>query len=111
VIAPFPERDWKYLRTIKDELLADLCSRILAKTNEISASEKGSAHERYLALYRYVRDADKTVAECFNDWSRSNISPMIISLRRHRLLTDEHVRQLSPRTQEWLQQAEEALLH
>jgi hypothetical protein len=39
------------------------------------------------------------VADCFNDWRRSNILDKLLMLRRHQLLTDEHVSRLSAQTQ------------
>ena len=69
----FPEKDWKYLRTIHDEMLAALCGRINAESAAILAAKGPSEHEKYLKLFRHVHDSDDIVAACFNDWSRSRI--------------------------------------
>jgi hypothetical protein len=104
---PILERDWKYLGSIKDELLNEICSRILAKAAKIAAgAEKDQPHQRYLTLYRYIEKSDSIVGDCFNDWRRSTISNKILSLRHHHLLTDEHVKHMSENAQDWLQMLE-----
>jgi hypothetical protein len=71
---PILERDWKYLGSIKDELLNEICSRILTGAVKIAAgSEKDRPHQRYLTLYRYIEKSDSIVGDCFNDWRRSAI--------------------------------------
>ena len=96
---PLKERDWKYLGSIRDEMLAALCTRINKRATEIASDSRENPHKRYLKLYRYIQDSDLTVGECFNDWRRSTLSRRILSLRRHRLLTDEHVHGLSEEAQ------------
>ncbi len=101
------ERDWKYLSSIKEELLNELCSRILTNVAKVAAEEKGSPHERDLTLFRYIDESDDIIAECFNDWRRSRIGSRILNMRRHRLLTDEHIRHMSEKAQQWLHMVEE----
>jgi len=48
---PIRTRDWKYMRTIHDELLNELCSRILKKAVEIASAEQKRPHQRFLELY------------------------------------------------------------
>lgn len=103
------ERDWKYLRSIHDELLHELCLRINRKAVELATAEGKNPHERYLALYRHIRESDDIVAQCFNDWRRSVVGRIILSLRHNRLLTDEHVKHLSPEAQEWLSLVESSM--
>jgi hypothetical protein len=91
-----PERDWKYLRSIEPELLAELCRRINQQAGEILSSPKfENDHLKYLALYRHLNNSDKIVANCFNDWRRSTISLIIRLLQQQKLLTEEHVSKLS----------------
>ena len=106
MIGSIQERDWKYLRSIFDEMLNELCSRVLAEAAGIVAGKKGSSHQRYLALFRHIKMSDDVIAECFNDWRRSTISHRIVSLRHHNLLTDEHVKHLTETAQDWLRMVE-----
>lgn len=103
---PFSERDWKYMRSIHDELLHRLCSDINKRAAAIASGTDGNPHQRYLALYRYMQDADAIIGDCFNDWSRSRLGLKILALRRNGLLTDQHVEHLLPGAQEWLRKAE-----
>lgn len=93
---PLPERDWKYLRSIEPELLAELCRRINKQSSEIlSSSQFENEHLKYLALYTHIEDSDKIVANCFNDWRRSTISLIVRLLKKQNLLTEEHIGKLS----------------
>jgi len=96
------ERDWKYLARIKGELLNALCARLNAMALVILSDSSLSQHERFLRLYRHLLESDQTVADCFNDWRRSNILDKLLMLRRHQLLMDEHMSRLSAHTQERL---------
>ena len=100
------EHDWKYMRSIHDELLHGLCTRINARASAMASGKDGNPHERYLALYRYIHKADGIIADCFNDWRRSTLNMKILALRRNGLLTDEHVKGLSSEGQEWLRMLE-----
>ena len=55
-----------------------------------------------------MRDSNKVVADCFDDWRRSNIGMQILLLRRHGLFLDSHVEGLSDSAQEWLAMVEES---
>jgi hypothetical protein len=96
-----PERDWKYLRRVQGQLLEALCSRINgeAEASQIVADHSLNQHERFLRLYAHVIERDAVVADCFDDWRRSNMLLKLLLLRKHRLLTDEHISKLSTETQ------------
>lgn len=62
---------------------------------EIVQSESGSEYEKYLALYKHIKASDVIVANCFDDWRRSKLWLILPLLRRHKLLTEEHIVNLS----------------
>ena len=95
-----PERDWKYLRGVKGELLEALCHRINDGARHIVADQASGQHERFLRLYGHLMEGNEVVADCFDDWRRSNILDKLLALRWHRLLTDEHLSRLSAETQD-----------
>jgi hypothetical protein len=66
-----PERDWKYLRSIKDELIEVLCARINGEATRIATDASVSQHECFLRLDRHLGKGNEIVAECFDDWMRS----------------------------------------
>ena len=49
-----------------------------------------------------MEKSDNIVANCFNDWRRSNIKEILLNLRRHSLLLDSHVQNLSGAARDWL---------
>ena len=100
------ESDWKYLRSIHDELLVSLCKRINEKTIGILHSKDKTDHEKYLKAYQHIKKSDDIVAECFNDWRRSTIAQRLIRMHRHRLLTENHLQNLSEKTRELVKWSE-----
>jgi hypothetical protein len=104
---PLKERDWKYMRSIHDEMLHKLCENINRRAVEIVTSGSGNSHEQYLSLYRHIQDSDEIIEVCFNDWKRSRLTDRILFLRRYGLLTDRHVKNLTSEGQAWLKMMEE----
>ena len=101
------ERDWKYMRTIHDDLLAALCGRINTQSEVILKQQRDTPHKTYLELYRHIQDSDDIIACCFNDWRRSNLQMKLSALHEHGLLTETQIQKLSPVTQERLKALQE----
>jgi len=98
-MADIPERDWKYLSSIKGQMLEDLSRRINDEVRRILGNQKISEDEKRRKVYSLVQDRDRVVADCFDDWRRSRIMERCWALRRHRLLTQQHLDHLAPDTQ------------
>ena len=94
-----PERDWKYMKGIKDHLLAVLCQQINKKSIAILNENKGSEYERYLRNFKHIQNSDRIISECFDDWRRSSLIQKLIALQYYDLLTNEQAEQLSDETQ------------
>jgi hypothetical protein len=95
----FPEQDWKLLSRLKPVALDRLCQRILAETQAlVTAATEGEHHRAYLALYRYIQEQDQLVADCFNDWRRSQALLLLMYWRKQRLLTNEEFAGFSAET-------------
>ncbi len=103
---PLEELDWKYLRSMEKTLLNSLCHRINQEASRIVNSDLGSEHEKYRKLYRHIKDSDEIIADCFDDWRRSRIDITLLLLRKHGLITSEHVEHLSDSCKEFLRRAE-----
>ena len=97
-----PERDWKYMRSIHDEILAALCDQINSQSEVILKQGQNTPHKTYLDLCRHIQDSDDIIARCFNDWRRSTLQMKISALHENGLLTDAHIQKLSPEAQERL---------
>jgi hypothetical protein len=98
-----PERDWRFLRKIEPEMLGVLYARINKQARDLLESPGESERDRYHRLYRHVKDSDRIVGDCFDDWRRSNILFKIPLLRREGLLTDEHLSQMSDEVKDFLE--------
>ena len=103
---PAPECDWKYMKKVKEELLAVLCKQINGQAMDILKSEANSERERYGRLYQHVQNSDGIVADCFDDWRRSTLLMKLAALQQHGLLTSDHMQHLSEETQKRLKALE-----
>ena len=103
---PLKERDWKYMRSIREDLLQELCDRINHQSSEILNYPDQTPHKRYGTLYDHIQDSDKIVANCFDDWRRSRLDATVCFLRRNQLLTDEHINHFSDDAQDWMKRIE-----
>ena len=100
------ERDWKYIRSIHDELLCALCERINRECTSILTSREGTAYKRYLRVVKHVQTSDRIVADCFNDLRRSTLKLKICNMNRAGILTPQHLQQLSPEAQDMIKMVE-----
>lgn len=100
---PFTESDWKYMRSLHDKLLNRLCERIESELTAIMADKSKSAHERYLAIYSHIHEADDDVGRGFNDWRRSTILDRTRAIKALGLMTEEDIAGLSERARESLE--------
>jgi hypothetical protein len=94
-----PESDWKYMKGIKDHLLGRLCQQINRKSIGILNENKGSEYEKYMKNYEHIRNSDRIIAECFDDWRRSTMMQKLIALQYYHLVSEEQIEQLSDETQ------------
>lgn len=88
------ESDWKVLRRLKDAALQRFCERALAAIRRAD-DVGGTAHERYLRLYRVVQDEDRDLGDIFDDLKRSNAVSRLAAMRHAKLITDEEFGQFS----------------
>ena len=94
----FPESDWRYLRSIFPKLLEELCRRINGEMVAVLADDRLSESDKRKECYALILDRDQVVADCFDDWRRSTAMIRLMFLRKHLLLTPEHLARLSPDT-------------
>jgi hypothetical protein len=95
----FPESDWKILSRLKPLALDRLCERIVLEAEDrIARARSGEFYRAYLDLYKHIRNRDKTVSNCFDDWTRSQAFFILANWRREKLVTDEEFAAFSPET-------------
>jgi len=94
-----PESDWRHFKKVHSVLLERYCARVLADLDtEISATE-GTAHERYLRVYKLIHQRDKDLARAFDDFRRSTAVMQLGIMRRMGLLADQELSVFSSETQ------------
>lgn len=98
------ESDWKYLKNMKKTLLDRLCNRILDNIQAECNIEKREpdVHKHYLKVYPLIKKWDKMIADCFDNWSRSDIIFNILFLIKYQVITNEEIDQLSDETRKRL---------
>ena len=92
------ERDWKIFKELREIALQRLCEKILAEAKAEIEATTGSAHEKYLSLYKLIRTRDKDIAQTFNGLSRSSALLQIGIIHSMELLTPEEIYRFSPET-------------
>jgi len=93
-----PESDWRRFKEVHAKLSERYCSRIIDEVVGTSQSPGGSAHERYLKVYKLLMDRDKQMSNAFDDFRRSTAVMQLGIMRRMKLLTDEELSLFSEQT-------------
>lgn len=94
------ESDWKVFRELRPTALERFCQRILDEIQRVSVDVTQSPHQRYLAVYELIRRRDREIANAFNGPRRSAAIQQLLSIRSHRLLTEEELGRFSPELRE-----------
>ena len=93
-----PESDWRSFKEIHARLLERYCTRVLEEVAVLSRSTEGSAHDRYMKIYKLIEERDEQMDKAFSDWRRSTADLQLGLMRRMRLLTDEELALFSEQT-------------
>lgn len=97
--ADIPESDWRRFREVHKTLLERYCARVLSELAALSNSSDGTAHDRFLHVYKLIERRDKELARAFNDFRRSTAVMQLGIMRRMELLTDEDLSVFSEQVQ------------
>ena len=98
-----PEKDWKIIRSLKDEALDLTCQRILEKASKIIEANDKKAHAKYLDLYKFIDNEDGEIGHRFNDLKRRNAIMEFSLWVFYDLVSAKDVESLSKETQERVQ--------
>jgi hypothetical protein len=90
------ESDWKVFKGLREIALERFCARVLDEVARINSDGTKTGHERYVAIYRLVRERDKEINPIFDYLRRSTAVRQICAFRSHDLVTEQELRQLSP---------------
>lgn len=95
-----PESDWKVFKKMHPVALDRFCRRVLTEVSRLVADGVKEPHERYLSIYKLMRERDKELAQVFNDYRRSTAFWQIAAMYTRGLLTDEEFTQFSAETRD-----------
>lgn len=97
-----PERDWKKLRGIRENLLNRLCAGILVELKSRLEVEDLSveAHQKYLGVYKFIKQSDQRVGRLFNDWRRSTVLGILYQWVQEGIMTEAEFEALSETTKD-----------
>lgn len=90
------ESDWKLFKRLRKIALERFCERVLGEISRINSDGSKSKHERYLAIYRLMRERDKEIDPIFDQLRRSTAVRQLCSFRSHDLVTEQELHQFSP---------------
>jgi hypothetical protein len=76
---------------------------VLSEVSRLVADESKTSHERYLAVFKLIKQRDRQVADAFNDFSRSTALRQLAAIQLHELLSEEELASFSPETRNTVQ--------
>jgi len=89
------ESDWKILRQVHKEALERFCKQILSEVERVNSDSAKSYHQRYLDLWKVLRQRDKELGDTFDDLRRSTAFTQLASMKARGLLTDDEFSRFS----------------
>lgn len=92
------ESDWKLFRELRVVALDRFCLRVLSEISRIAEDGDKTGHERYLAVFKRLKERDRELADAFDDPRRSTALRQLVCLRSQALLTEEEFAQFSAET-------------
>jgi hypothetical protein len=98
----FPESDWRVLRSIRDQALERYCARVLDECAAVLRSAE-PAHDRYLRLWRLLKERDDGLAAAFDHPRRSAALQQLAAMATLGVLTDAELSRFGGATREMLQ--------
>jgi hypothetical protein len=95
-----PESDWRLLRSIHRAALERYCTRVLEECAVVIGDGQSSAHDRYVRVFRLVRERDDEIAVAFNDLRRSTAIRRLASMIILGVVTDAELGRFTAATRE-----------
>lgn len=94
----FPESDWKAFRELQQIALERFCKRTLEQIQTILRDGSRTHHERYLDVFRLLRQRDDELAHAFNDPRRSRMIGQLVAIYADGLLQPDEMGRFTERT-------------
>jgi hypothetical protein len=95
----FPETDWRLLRSAHRAALDRYCTRVLEECAAVIRADM-SPHDRYLSLFRLLKERDQALAYAFDDLRRSTAIQRLAAMIALEVITDEELDRFSAPTRD-----------
>ena len=96
------EKDWKLIRSMKDQKLNDASLRIINKVRSVTKECSNNAHKTYLDMWSLLKKEDECISAMFDDIKRSNAIFKLAAWKKYGFLSDEELGEFSQETKEIL---------
>ncbi|MFM1767944.1 MAG: hypothetical protein RJA22_473 [Verrucomicrobiota bacterium] len=94
------ESDWKAFKELRALALERYCQKACQQAVAIASATEGSAHERYVRLYRHIAETDKMIQRGFDDLRRSTATAKILVIHSLKVWSPEELKRFSPEIQD-----------
>jgi hypothetical protein len=86
------EKDWKWLRSLRDTLLDRYCEQTLGKIQMVIATRDAKrGYEKYGTICDIIKADDEMLRTLFDDWRRSTALMYIAGLYKRGLFSNEEI--------------------
>ena len=89
------ESDYKVFRKLRVSALERYCGRVLKDVERLVHNDKPTYRERYLDLWKLLRNRDKTIATAFDGPRHSQAFVQLVNIDAENLLTEDELNQFS----------------
>ncbi|MBV8752586.1 MAG: hypothetical protein JO328_06985 [Hyphomicrobiales bacterium] len=94
------ESDWRIFKPLREKALERFCERVLDEVVRIRAETGKTQHERYIEIYRMMKERDIELERVFDYLRRSTALMQLVGFRSLGLVTDEEYSRFSAPTRE-----------
>jgi len=94
------ESEWKRFRQLHVVALNRFCEKVLQEISQITADATKSPHERYLQIFKVLRERDRVVADAFDDLRRSTALMQLAIIYAQGLINDDELRDFTQETRD-----------
>jgi hypothetical protein len=88
------------LQSLSRIALDRFCARVLDECRTVVDSTDGSPHDRYLRIFRLIKERDESMAAAFDDLRRATAIQRLAAMILLGVVTDEERGQLGPATRD-----------
>jgi hypothetical protein len=96
----FPQKDWKYLQSIKQEMIDRTCEHIFLKVEALAIARKGNEHRSYRDLWVLLKKEDTKIIEMFDNLTKNQAIYKIVNQVRHGALSQDQLSKFTEETQD-----------